>query len=80
MFGLRLVEHAARDFHRLWSIRASVAYGVFATAAGGIGWFSDTVNPWLLVAIAVVLNAVVLPVLRLIKQREAPAAKPEDDA
>jgi membrane protein YdbS with pleckstrin-like domain len=76
MWGLRLIDDAGREFHRLWSIRASVAYGVFATVAGAIGWFADTLNPWLLVAIAIVLNLVVLPALRVIKQREKATAVP----
>jgi uncharacterized membrane protein (UPF0136 family) len=76
---MKLIDNAWAEFHRLWSIRASVAYGVFATVAGAVGWFSDTVNPWLLVVIAIILNLVVLPVLRVLKQREKdvpPVAEP----
>ena len=70
---MRLIDNAWREFNRLWSIRASVAFGAFTAAAGGIGYFADTLNPWVLVGFSIVVNAVVLPLLRVAKQAE-PAA------
>lgn len=65
---MRLIDNAGREFHRLWTIRASVGFGIFTAVAGGIGFFAETVNPWLLIGISAVINGLVLPLLRIAKQ------------
>ncbi|TWA89598.1 hypothetical protein [Bradyrhizobium stylosanthis] len=75
---MKLIENAWEDLHRLWSIRASIMLSVFLGVSGLLAAFVDTVNPWVLVGVSMVLNGLVIPILRLIKQREpAPAAEPE---
>lgn len=75
---MRLIDNASREFHRLWSIRASVGFAVFTAIAGGIGWFADTVNPYLLLVLAVLFNLALLPLARLAKQEAEP--EPADPA
>jgi hypothetical protein len=76
MLGLRLIDDAGREFHRLWSIRASVGFAVFTAVAGGIGWFSGTVNPYVLLVLAVLFNLALIPLSRLAKQEEKAATPP----
>lgn len=67
---MRLIDNAGREFHRLWSIRISLAIGVFTGVASVIGAFDDVFNPWFLLAVSVIANVVVIPLARLAKQRE----------
>jgi hypothetical protein len=67
---MRLIDNAWKEFNRLWSIRASVGFGIFTAVAGSIAFFANTLNPWLLLGVSVVVNAVVLPLLRVAKQAD----------
>lgn len=66
---MRLIDNAGKEFHRLWSIRVALAYGVFTGAALVLSAFVDVFNPWLLLGISVVV-CVMIVVLRLIKQED----------
>ena len=71
---MHLVENWWTELHRLWSIRASIALGVFLGVSSILSAFTDTINPWLLCLVAIVVNGFAIPILRLVKQREK---KPE---
>lgn len=65
---MRLIENARQEFHRLWVIRASVAFAVFTALAGGVGFLADTLNPWVLIGLSVFFNVALIPLARLAKQ------------
>ncbi|MFZ5713029.1 MAG: hypothetical protein ACOY3N_09335 [Bradyrhizobium sp.] len=67
---MRLIDNAWREFNRLWTIRISLAVGVFNGIAAVIGAFTDIFNPWFLVVLSVIVNTAVIPLARLAKQRE----------
>jgi hypothetical protein len=67
---LRLIPNASRDLHRLWSVRVSIAYGVFTGMALVISAFVDVFNPWFLLAISVAVSVATV-LLRLTKQADA---------
>ena len=69
---MRFIDNAWQELHRLWSIRVSIAFGMFTAVASCIGYFANTLNPWFLLGVSVVVNAVALPLLRLAKQAEPP--------
>lgn len=69
MFGLRLIDNAKRDLHRLWSIRVALAYAVFTGTAMVLSAFIDVFNPWLLLGISVFVSVAIV-VLRLVKQKD----------
>jgi hypothetical protein len=69
---MRFIDNAWQELHRLWSIRVSMAFGAFTAVAGGIGFFANTLNPWFLLVVSVLVNAIALPLLRLAKQAEPP--------
>lgn len=71
---LKLIDDAWTELHRLWSIRISLAYGVFAGVAAVIGCFGDYFNPWFLVALAIFVNLALIPLTRLMKQADKPGA------
>lgn len=78
MFGLRLIDNARQEFHRFWAVRISLAYGVFTGVACVLAAFTETLNPWLLVAISIVVNTALIPLARMVKQADAkPAPAPE---
>lgn len=66
--GLRLVDNAGREFHRLWTIRVSLWFGVFTGVAAGLNAFVDVLNPYLFLALSVIVNVVLIPLARLAKQ------------
>lgn len=68
-FGLKLIDHAARDLHRLWSVRIAIAYGVFTGVAMVISAFIDVFNPWFLLGISVFVSVATV-LLRLVKQAD----------
>ncbi|UZE51922.1 hypothetical protein ONR75_15940 [Rhodopseudomonas sp. P2A-2r] len=72
---LRLIENAWRDLHRLWSIRISIAYGVFMGINCVLAAFFDVFNPWFLLAVAVFVNIVLIPLARSIKQADPETAE-----
>ena len=65
-----LIENWRAEFHRLWTIRLSLAVGVFNGVAAVLGAFTDIFNPWFLVVLSVFVNVAVIPLARLAKQRE----------
>jgi hypothetical protein len=74
---MRLIDNAWRDFHRLWTIRISLAVGLFNGIAAVLGAFTDVFNPWFLVVLSIIVNVGVIPLARLAKQREPEPATPE---
>lgn len=74
---MKLIDNAGAEFHRLWSIRLSLAFGVFTGVLMGLPAFVDTLNPLLFMGLAVVFNVVIIPLSRLAKQADPkPAAVP----
>lgn len=69
MFGLKLIDNAKANFHRLWTVRVSLAYAVFAGMAMVISAFVDVFNPWLLLGISVFVSVAIV-VLRIVKQKD----------
>lgn len=67
---MRLVDNAAREFHRLWTIRVSIWFGIFTGVAMGLNAFVDALNPWLFLGLSVVVNVVLIPLARLSKQAD----------
>lgn len=65
---MKLVENWKAELHRLWSIRLSLAFGVFTGTAAVLSAFVDVFNPWFLLAISVVVNIALIPLARLVKQ------------
>ncbi len=43
-----------RDWHKLWSIRLTLFWGVFSGAVFGLSAFYNYVNPWLFLGLNVV--------------------------
>jgi len=70
---MKLIDNWAAELHRLWSIRISLAFGVFTGVAAVLGAFTDVFNPWALLTISVVVNVALIPLSRLVKQA-GPAA------
>lgn len=74
---LRLIDNAARDFHRLWSVRVAVFFFVLNGALVGLVAFGDVLNPYLFMGLNVVGYAA-LGIARLTKQAEPdPVETPE---
>jgi hypothetical protein len=67
---MRLIDNWRTELHRLWTIRISLACGVFNGVAAVLGAFTDIFNPWFLVGLSVFVNTAVIPLARLAKQRE----------
>ncbi len=65
---MRLIENASKEFHRLWTIRVSLWFGVFTGVAAGLNAFVDVLNPYLFLVLCVVVNVVLIPLVRLAKQ------------
>ena len=65
-----LIDNWRTELHRLWTIRISLAVGVFNGVAAVLGAFTDIFNPWFLVVLSVFVNTDVIPLARLAKQRE----------
>lgn len=69
MFGLKLIDNAKRDLHRLWTVRVALAYAVFTGVAMVLSAFVDVFNPWVLLGLSVFV-CVAIVVLRLVKQKD----------
>jgi len=65
---MKLIDNWQTELHRLWSIRVSLAFGVFTGVSAVLGAFTDVLNPWALLTISVVVNVVLMPLARLAKQ------------
>jgi hypothetical protein len=70
---LKLIDGWSRELHRLWSIRISLACGVFTGTAAVLSAFADVFNPWFLLTISIIVNVAVIPLSRLVKQADAKA-------
>lgn len=69
---MKLVDNAGAELHRLWSIRISLAYGVFMGVNCVLAAFFDVFNPWFLLVIAVIVNVLLIPLARLVQQSPPP--------
>lgn len=69
MFGLKFIETARQDLHRLWTVRIALAYAVFTGTAMVLSAFVDVFNPWFLLAISIFVSVAIV-VLRLLKQKD----------
>ncbi|WLA80269.1 hypothetical protein [Bradyrhizobium elkanii] len=67
---MRLIENAGREFHRLWTIRVSLWFGIFTGVAAGLNAFVDILNPYLFLALSVIVNVLLIPLARLSKQAD----------
>jgi hypothetical protein len=67
---MRLIDNAGREFHRLWTIRVSIWFGAFTGIAMGLNAFVDVLNPYLFLALSVIVNVVLIPLARLSKQAD----------
>lgn len=76
---MRLIDNWKAEFHRLWSIRASLALGTFLGVASVTAAFVDVFNPWFLLGIAVFVNIAIIPLTRIVAQ-EKPPVVPLPDA
>lgn len=72
MVAMRLIDNWKRELHRLWVIRASLAFAAFTAVSGGIGFLAGVLDPWLLIGLSVVFNVACVPLARLAKQDDAP--------
>lgn len=67
MFGLRLIDDAGREFHRLWSIRTGLFFFVLNGALVGLAAFVDVFNPVLFLILNMAGYAII-GAMRLLKQ------------
>lgn len=72
---LRLIDDWSTELHRLWSIRFSIGFAVFTGVAGVLGAFTETLDPWVLLALSVFVNLALIPLSRLVKQEGKPKKK-----
>lgn len=70
---MRLIDNWRTELHRLWTIRISLAVGVFTGTAAVLGAFTNVFNPWFLLGVSVFVNTAVIPLARLAKQKEPEA-------
>lgn len=70
-----LIDDWHTEVHRLWSIRISLFYGIFAGMSAVLWAFVPVFNPWLLLGISIVVNLILIPLARLVKQQPVPPAK-----
>jgi hypothetical protein len=45
---MRRIDNWKSELHRLWSVRTSIAFGVFTTISEVMAAFTDVFNPWFL--------------------------------
>lgn len=74
---MKLIDDWKIEFHRLWSIRASIALAVFLGVASVISLFGDVFNPWFLLGLAIVVNLAIIPLSRLVEQKKPAPVPPE---
>ena len=68
--SMRLIDDWRTELHRLWTIRISLAVGVFNHMAGVPGAFTGIFDPWFMVSLGEFTNTAVIPLARLAKQRQ----------
>jgi len=73
---MRLIDNAWREFHRLWAIRVSLAFGAFTGVLMGLPAFVDTLNPRLFMGLALIFNILIIPLARLMKQADPKPPEP----
>lgn len=76
---MRLIDNAKHEFHRLWSIRISLWFGVFTGVAAGLNAFVEVLNPYLFLSLCVVVNVALIPLARLAKQEDAKQDGPDGE-
>lgn len=67
--NLHLIEDWKAELHRLWSVRAALAYAMFTGIALVLSAFIDVFNPWLLLGISEFVCFAII-ILRIIKQKD----------
>jgi hypothetical protein len=65
------IDDAYKQFHRLWSVQASLFFAMLNGAVLGLAAFVNTIDPWTFLYLNVA-GYVLIALLRLIKQRPAP--------
>ncbi len=69
MFGLKLIDNAKAEFHRLWSVRVTLFLIVLNGTMLGLSGFVDVLKPQVYMALNIVGYSV-LGIARLIKQKD----------
>lgn len=72
--GIKLIENAKSEFHRLWVIRVALAYGAFNGVALVLCAFVGVLNPWFLLGVGLFVSIAIV-VLRLASQADPALAK-----
>jgi hypothetical protein len=72
---MKLIENAAVEFHKLWSIRASLATAVFTATWTILASSNGLITAKTMLWFTVIVNGVVLPALRVIKQEVEDASE-----
>jgi hypothetical protein len=73
---VKFIDDVKTQFYRLWTIRISIAFSVFTALAASLGALASALDPYVLVALSVIFNGVLIPLLRVLKQAE-PEVKDE---
>jgi hypothetical protein len=68
---VKLIDDWRVELHRLWSIRVSLACGVFTGTAAVLSAFTDVFNPWFLLGVSIFVNVALIPLSRLVEQDKA---------
>lgn len=75
---MRLIDHAWREFNRLWSIRVGLFFFVLNGAVVGLAAFVDDLNPYLFLYLNM-FGYALIGVMRLLKQAPAGPTEPSTD-
>lgn len=67
---MTFIDDVKHEFFRLWSIRFSLMFGVFTGVSMVLAAFIDVFNPWVLLGISVVVNTALIPLSRVVKQKD----------
>lgn len=67
---MKLIDDWFAHLNRMWSIRISLFFGVLTGVAMGLSAFVDVFNPWFFMGASVVVNVVLIPIARLVKQKD----------
>lgn len=73
--GLRLIDNAGAEFHRLWSIRIGLFFFVINGALVGLTAFTEVLNPVLFLGLNM-FGYGLIGVMRLVKQAPAVPTEP----
>ena len=61
------IPNAHKEFHRLWSIRVALFFGLLNGFVIGLAAFIDVFNPWLFMGLNI-FGYVLLAVVRMVRQ------------